>query len=166
MSDLPEVPQFGALLREHIESVPVEAQPAFLAGLERSAADRYRAWAEQVPQHTEQLLQCAAGEDRIAEIVSQLFPVNDEHQAQIDAALPAAVTLYYQVFAPYSPAEQIYLQSEAEIQGSQAWVRLSGAITDETVLASLRECTELELESSRIAKDVFAALEPSPTGGI
>jgi hypothetical protein len=159
MSTRPAVPQFGALLREHIQSVPSEAQPAFLAGLERSAADRYRSWAEQLPDHADELLACAASEDRIADIVTGLFPISNELQAQVDDALPPAVALYYDVFAPYSPGDQLYLQSEAEIQGSQAWVRMSEQITDEAMLASLRECTELELESSVAAKAVLHALE-------
>jgi len=161
MSSLPEVPQFGALLRDHIQSVPPDAQPAFLAGLERSAAQRYRGWAEQLPDHAETLLECAASEDRIADIVTDLFPISAEQQAQVDAQLPAAVELYYDVFAPYSPSDQLYLQSEAEIQGSQAWVRLSEAVTDEATLASLRECTELELQSSVAAKAVLDALRPT-----
>lgn len=161
MASLPEVPQFGALLRDHIQSVPPEAQPAFLAGLERSAAQRYRGWAEDLSDHADELLGCAASEDRIADIVTELFPISADQQALVDAKLPAAVALYYEVFAPYSPAEQLYLQSEAEIQGSQAWVRLSGAITDEEMLASLRECTELELQSSVVAKAVLDALAPT-----
>ena len=159
MSTLPEVPQFGALLRDHIQSVPAEAQPAFLAGLERSAAERYRGWAVEMPAHADALLACAASEDRIADIVTGLFPISSEQQAQVDGALPAAVALYYDVFAPYTPADQLYLQSEAEIQGSQAWVRMSEQITDEGMLASLRECTELELQSSVAAKAVLDALE-------
>jgi len=159
MSTLPEVPQFGALLRDHIQSVPTEAQPAFLAGLERSAAERYRGWAVELPAHTDELLACAASEDRIADIVTGLFPISGELQARVDDALPAAVALYYNVFAPYTPTEQLYLQSEAEIQGSQAWVRMSEQITDEETLASLRECTELELQSSVAAKTVLDALE-------
>ncbi len=159
MSTLPEVPQFGALLRDHIQSVPAEAQPAFLAGLERSAAARYRGWAEQLPDHADELLACAASEDRIADIVTGLFPIGDGLQARVDEALPAAVALYYDVFAPYSPSDQLYLQSEAEIQGSQAWVRMSEQITDEATLASLRECTELELQSSVAVKAVLDALE-------
>jgi hypothetical protein len=157
----PEVPQFGALLREHIQSVPVEAQPAFLAGLERSAAQRYRGWADQLSDHAEGLLACAASEDRIADIVTELFPIGTELQAQVDAALPAAIALYYDVFEPYSPIEQLYLQSEAEIQGSQAWVRMSEQITDTATLASLRECTELELQSSVAAKAILDDLESS-----
>ena len=159
MSELPDVPQFGALLRPHIQSVPPEAQPAFLAGLERSAAARYRTWAEQLPDHATALLDCAAREDRIADIVTALFPVSDDAQAQIDGALPAAVALYYDVFAPFTPTEQLYLQSEAEIQGSQAWVRLAEGIDDVTVTEALRECTELELESSVVVKEILAALD-------
>lgn len=153
MADRPDVPQFGALLREHIQSVPTEAQPAFLAGLERSAAQRYRDWVDALPEWADVLGECARREDEIADIISTRFPASAEHQAQIDAALPAAVTLYYDVFAPHSPEDQVYLQSEAEIQGSQAWVRMADAgIGDPDTLADLERCTELELESSRAVK--------------
>ncbi len=157
----PEVPQFGSLLRDHIRSVPPAAQPAFLAGLERSAAERYRRWAEQLPDHADVLLTCAASEDRIADIVVALFPIDDELRQRVSSALPAAVELYYEVFAPYAPIDQLYLQSEAEIQGSQAWVRLSAQVTDPATLESLRECSELELRSSVAAKAVVEALESS-----
>ncbi|MGB3736644.1 MAG: hypothetical protein WA964_16925 [Ilumatobacter sp.] len=153
MADRPDVPQFGALLREHIQSVPAEAQPAFLAGLERSAAQRYRDWIDVLPAWADVLDGCARREDQIADIISARFPVSSEHQAQIDAALPDAVALYYDVFAPYSPHDQVYLQSEAEIQGSQAWVRMADAgITDPDTLADLERCTALELESSHAVK--------------
>ncbi len=155
---MPEVPQFGALLRGHIQSVPPEAQPAFLAGLERSAAARYRRWADDVPEHAEALLGCADREDEIAEIVAGLFPISDDQQAQVDAALPAAVQLYYDIFSPYSPVEQLYLQSEAEIQGSQAWVHLAerlGDSVDDHVRNELARCTELELASSRVVKELL-----------
>ncbi len=153
MAHRPDVPQFGALLRTHIQSVPAEAQPAFLAGLERSAAQRYRDWADALPQWSEVLQRCARREDEIADIISARFPVSDEQQAQIDETLPGAIALYYDVFAPYSPEDQVYLQSEAEIQGSEAWVRLADAgINDRATLADLERCTALELESSRAVK--------------
>ncbi len=157
---MPEVPQFGALLRDHIQSVPAEAQPAFLAGLERSAAARYRRWAADVPRHAEALLGCAEREDEIADIVSGLFPVSADHQARIDEVLPAAVELYYEIFSPYTPIEQLYLQSEAEIQGSQAWVGLTERLGDaasDHVRSELARCTELELASSRVVKDLLDA---------
>jgi hypothetical protein len=156
MADRPDVPQFGALLREHIQSVPPEAQPAFLAGLERSAARRYRDWVEVLPHWAGVLDGCARREDEIADIISARFPVSSDHQAQINAALPAAVALYYDVFAPFSPEDQVYLQSEAEIQGSQAWVRMGDSgITDPDTLADLARCTALELESSRAVKQLL-----------
>ena len=161
MADRPDVPQFGALLREHIQSVPAEAQPAFLAGLERSAAQRYRDWVDVLPDWADVLNDCARREDEIADIISARFPVSSEHQAIIDGTLPAAIALYYDVFEPFSPEDQVYLQSEAEIQGSQAWVRMSDAgITDADTLADLARCTELELESSRAVKGLLG--DPVP----
>jgi hypothetical protein len=45
MSDL-VIPNFGALLGEFIGQVPTGTMPRFLALLERTAADRFRGWAE------------------------------------------------------------------------------------------------------------------------
>lgn len=156
MADRPDVPQFGALLRAHIQSIPSEAQPAFLAGLERSAAQRYRDWADVLPAWADVLTDCARREDEIADIIAARFPASSEHQAMIDATLPAAIALYYDVFDPFDPTDQVYLQSEAEIQGSQAWVRLAeGGIDDPVTLADLRRCTALELESSHAVKQLL-----------
>lgn len=155
MSDLPEVPQFGALLRDHISSVPDEARPAFLSGLERSAAERYRQWAEQLPEHADALHGCARREDEIAELVAELFPLSPELQQQVDDALPAAVELYYDIFAPYPPLHQLYLQSEAELQGAMAWVNMAQVITDTATCEILERCTALERESSAVVKELL-----------
>ncbi len=138
MPDRPDVPLFGELLRPHIDSVPAVARPAFLSGLERSAAARYRAWALDDPGHADELLGCAAREDEIADLVAELFPVSDGDRAAVDDALPAAVALYYDVFAPYSLTDQLYLQSEAELQGAQAWVNIAGQIDDPEALGRAR----------------------------
>jgi hypothetical protein len=158
MTTWPEVPQFGALLRPHIESVPAAARPAFLAGLERSAAARYRTWAADAPEHADELLACASREDEIADLVIELFPISADDAATVSQELPAAVTLYYEVFAPYSLAEQLYLQSEAELQGAQAWIAIAGQIDDETATGVLARCTSLERESSRVVKDLLDQL--------
>ncbi|BAN04434.1 hypothetical protein [Ilumatobacter coccineus] len=155
MSDLPEVPQFGALLRGHISSVPDEARPVFLSGLERSAAERYRQWAEQLPEYADELLGCARREDEIAELVADLFPVSAELQQQVDEAMPAAVALYYEVFAPHPPLHQLYLQSEAELQGAMAWVGMAEAVTDDATRSTLERCTALERESSVVVKQLL-----------
>jgi len=158
MSTLPTVPQFGALLRSHIESVPEAARPAFLSGLERSAAARYRQWAEAAPEYGEVLLQCAAREDEIAELVAGLFPVSPEVQQAVDEALPAAVALYYEVFAPYDVLDQLYLQSEAELQGAQAWVGIAAGIDHEAARDTLARCTALEQQSAAAVKELLAGI--------
>lgn len=155
MSDLPEVPQFGALLREHISSVPDAARPAYLSGLERSAAERYRQWADQLPEHADALHGCARREDEIAKLVAELFPISTELQQQVDESLPAAVELYYEVFAPHPPLHQLHLQSEAELQGAMAWVHMAEVITDEATRAVLERCTALERESSVVVKELL-----------
>ena len=156
MPDRPDVPLFGELLRSHIDGVPAVARPAFLSGLERSAAARYRAWALEEPAHADELVGCAAREDEIADLVAELFPVSDDDRAAVDAALPPAVALYYDVFAPFALADQLFLQSEAELQGAQAWVNLAGQIADPAARAVLARCTELEQESSRVVQALLA----------
>jgi len=156
MTTRPEVPQFGALLRSHIASVPDTARPAFLSGLERSAAARYRDWADAAPEHAEVLLECATREDEIAELVAALFPIDAETQRMVDAALPAAVAVYYEVFAPYSVFDQLYLQSEAELQGAQAWVGIAAGTDDPATIEVLARCTALEQESAAAVKALLA----------
>ena len=158
MSPLPTVPQFGALLRPHIASVPDAARPAFLSGLERSAAARYREWADAAPEHSAVLLDCAAREDEIAELVAGLFPLDAEMQQAVDDALPAAVAVYYEVFAPYDVLDQLYLQSEAELQGAQAWVGIAAGIDDDATRDVLARCTALEQQSAAAVKDLLATV--------
>jgi hypothetical protein len=139
----PAVPQFGALLRSHIASVPDAARPAFLSGLERSAAARYREWAR---------------EDEIAELVAALFPIGPDMQQAVDDALPAAVAVYYDVFAPYGVLDQLYLQSEAELQGAQAWVGIAASVDDPATRDVLARCTALEQESAAAVKELLASV--------
>ncbi len=152
MSEWPVVPNFGEVLAAHITSVPDEGQPAFLAGLERSAAARYRQWAEALPDHAAVLNACAAREDEIADLVADLFPVSAECQGALDVALPAAIETYYHVFSAHPVTHQLYLQSEAELQGSQAWVGIAAQSDDSATKEVLARCSELEVESSKALK--------------
>ena len=54
-----EAPNFAVLLGPWIADIPNEAVPRFLALLERGAAERYRGWADQLPELAEGLLECA-----------------------------------------------------------------------------------------------------------
>lgn len=151
----PAVPDFGTLLATHIEGVPVEGLPLLLAGLERAAAARYRSWAEQLPNHAPVLGECAAREDEIADLVTGIFPISDECRSAVDAALPGAVEAYYAVFAPHPIRDQLYLQSEAELQGSRAWADIAAQVHDPFSSEVLARCVALEEESALAVKGLL-----------
>ena len=119
-----EIPNFAELLAEHLGSVPPEAFPYLLSELERTAADRYRGWAEEVPEHRDGLMACATREDEIADRAAAAFPPSDEHRALVAKVIPKAKATYYAAFEPYTPIEQMTIQANAERQGASAWQTL------------------------------------------
>ncbi|MEN8158509.1 MAG: hypothetical protein ABFS41_00395 [Myxococcota bacterium] len=159
MVERPEVPSFAQLLAPVIGAVPSEGTPALLSGLERAAAARYRGWAEALPTHAETLLACARREDEIADSVAGLFPIDAATQEAVDKALPEAIKIYHEVFAPHPVEDQLHLQAEAELQGAQAWVGIAAGVEDPSVKATLARCSELEEESSRAVKALLESLD-------
>ncbi len=155
MSDWPRVPAFAEVLGPHIASVPADALPASLSGLERAAAARYRSWAEELRDHAGLLGACAAREDEISELVRDLFPISDESQSAVDAALPGAIEVYYAVFSEHPLLHQLHLQSEAELQGAEAWLAIASGIEDPATREVLARCTALEEESSLALKELL-----------
>lgn len=147
------IPRFGELLQEHLSSVPPQAYPYLLSQLERTAAARYRGWAETVPEHREGLLACAAREDEIAERVEALFPPSPEHRALVEGVLPAARDVYYAAFEGYSPLEQMTIQADAEKQGAGAWQNLKAAYPEHG--EALDHLSKIELESAAYLDEVL-----------
>ena len=145
MSEI-EIPKFGELLAEHLGGVPGEAYPFLLSQLERTAAERYRMWADQVPSHRDGLLQCAAREDEIADRVEAMFPPTDAHRALVAEIIPKAKATYYAAFEPYTPIEQMTIQANAERQGANAWQTLKAAYPDHA--DALDALSAIELESA------------------
>ena len=141
-----DIPNFGEVLGAHLSGVPQQAYPYLLSQLERTAAARYRSWADEVPEHRDGLLACAAREDEIADRVEALFPPTAEHRAQVDAMLPAAKDAYYAVFEGYTPMEQMTIQADAEKQGAGAWQNLKQAYPDKS--EDLDRLSAIELESA------------------
>jgi len=152
----PEVPNFGVLLAPAISALPEPARPALLCGLERAAARRYRRWAEQLPEHAATLVACADREDEIADSVAGLFPLGASDREAVDKALPEAIALYHQVFDPHAVLDQLYLQSEAELQGAAAWVNIAAGVEEDAARRTLARCSELEEQSSRALKELLA----------
>ena len=155
MSDWPAIPSFAEVLAPHITSIPPEGQAAFLSALERAAAARYREWAVALPDHASALEACAAREEQIAELVSDLFPLSPDAQTAVDAALPGAVATFLEVFEAHPILHQLYIQSEAELQGAQAWVGIASQVENAQTRETLARCTALEEQSSRALKELL-----------
>jgi hypothetical protein len=153
----PEVPDFGQLLAPFIGSVPEDYVPNFLAMLERGAAERYRTWAREIPEHSEGLLMCAAREDEIADTVDALFPIADDIREEIAVPLPAARDTYYAVFANLDLHDQLAVQAGAERQGAAAWRAMLDDQTDPEVREKLQHCSLLEEASASYLEDVVLA---------
>jgi hypothetical protein len=141
-----DIPNFGELLAEHLGGVPAQAFPYLLSQLERTAADRYRQWAQEVPSHRDGLLQCAAREDEIADRVEVMFPPSDEHRALVSEIIPKAKVTYYSVFERFTPVEQMTIQANAERQGANAWQTLKAANPEQA--DALDQLSQIELSSA------------------
>ncbi len=152
----PNIPNFGELLAEHLSGVPAEAYPYLLSQLERTAADRYRGWAEEVPDHADGLLACADREDEIADRAEALFPPSDEHRALVAGIIPNAKATYYSAFEPYTPFEQMTIQANAERQGANAWQNLKAGHPQHA--DALDAISAIELESADFLDGILAAV--------
>jgi hypothetical protein len=152
-----ELPNFGVLLGPFIDAVPEEARPAFLARLERGAAERYRQWAAAAPEHAESMLACAAREDEIADRVDRLFPATDEQRAKIEAGVPGARDAYYAVFAGLPLTEQWRIQADAERQGAAAWRGIAAQSDDGQIRSELEACARLEETSAERLEQLLSA---------
>jgi hypothetical protein len=152
-----EIPRFGALLAPFISQVPADAMPRFLALLERAAANRYREWADALPEFADQLLACAASEDAISDRIEAAFPLDPALRNQVHAPLQGAVDTYRAAFATFDVWDQLRVQADAERQGAQAWRNIALRVDSPDQLAALTDCSTLE-EASADALDALIAL--------
>jgi hypothetical protein len=142
-------PDFNQLLGPFLLRFEPAGQPAFLAALERSAAGRYREWADRAPEHAEGLRACAAREEEIAGIAEGLFPPDAGTRSLIQELLPEAQRIYDGLFVDLSLAEQWRTQAIAERTGAAAWRALSAVPKDASIRDDLLRCADLEEESAR-----------------
>ncbi len=153
MSQL-EVPNFGELLAPFISQVEEAQFPNFLALLERGAAERYRLWAHDIPEHSEGLLICARREDEIADTVDDLYPIDAATREKISEHLPGARDTYYSVFSNLDLHDQLALQANAERQGAAAWRGMVEQQTDPELRSKLEHCALLEEASAAYLEDM------------
>jgi len=154
---MPEAPNLAVLLAPVLTRVPPEAQPRFLALLERGAAERYREWAKQAPAQAAGLFTCAAREEEIAERVEELFPAGDETITALAQLLPQAREIYYGTFAGLSLREQWRVQASAERQGAAAWRTFTALVADANIRHALEACAKLEEENATYLEGVSSS---------
>jgi hypothetical protein len=147
---------FGALLAPVLADLTPDVRPAFLARLERTAAERYRMWAAALPDWADELLTGAAAEDEIADRIIAAFPITSEQAEMLDARLPQARSIYYETFDGLSVIEQLQLQAGAERQGANAWrsVAQTPGLSDH-VLGELAACSKLEEASADLLDELL-----------
>ncbi len=159
-----EIPNLAELLAPHLDVVPAATRPAFLAGLERSAAKRYRRWAEAASEAGPGLLACAEREEEIARQADRLFPIEASDRARVEEVLPKAIETYYAIFADLPLREQLRIQVGGERQGAGAWRLLASRQQDASVVKTLHSLSALEEENAayldQLLADPAAKLDP------
>jgi hypothetical protein len=143
-----EIPNFPMLLMEPLLSVPEGSRVGFISQLERTAAQRYREWADEDPSLRDWLVQCADREDEIADRAAKLIPIESGDEQIVADALAKASALYASAFEGHSLRDRITLQAHAERQGSMAWIGFSGQTEDEAVKAEFMVLAGLEVASA------------------
>lgn len=151
-----QIPNFGELLAPYLGAVSAEALPFLLSQLERTAAARYRGWAEEVTAHRENLLACAAREDEIADRVERLLPPSSADRDIVLNVMPQAKATYYAVFEGISVTDQMSIQAKAERQGAGAWQGLKASYPK--LADDLDELSAIELQSADCLDEVLAAI--------
>jgi hypothetical protein len=147
------IPLFGELLAPFLTPIPAEAKPGSLAILERGAAERYRGWADAVPEYRDGLMACAAREDQIADRIDALIPIPREHQGTVDDLIMPAKQAYFGVFENLSVIDQMTIQAAAERQGAQAWPGFIPAYPH--IAEELRALSAIELISADYLDDIL-----------
>jgi integrase len=154
-------PSITLLLAPLTRGLAEPERPAFLARLERLAAERYRAWAEQSPAHGSVLRACAASEEEIAGRADRLFPMSEAQRAKLDALLPEARRLYGALFVGLSLREQLQLQAAAELQGANVWRAIAAAPgLPHALREALAACAALEEESAARLEQLLREWRP------
>jgi len=142
-------PSITLLLAPLTRGLAEAERPAFLARLERLAAERYRGWAKEAPAQAGVLLDCAQSEEEIASRADRLFPMSAAQAVKLDALLPEARRLYGAMFVGLALREQLALQASAERQGANVWRAIAAAASvPDATREALAACAELEEASA------------------
>src|SRR5262245_36132735 len=108
-----ELPDLAPILGRVLARVPRARQPLLLALAERMAAERYRAWAQEVgdAERAARLRACAEREEEIAARIEGLYPDAAALEDEVRAVVPDLTQITRAVFAGRSLAQQLAIQA-------------------------------------------------------
>lgn len=149
----------AARLGPLLAGLDASARPAFLACLERTAGERYDAWAAgaETPADAALLRACAERERTIATRVEEQFPVDARQAAAYEALVPDARRTYGDAFTGLSRGEAFTVQATLERAGAAAWRGFAAAESDPRRRAILLECATLEEASADVLERLRGA---------
>jgi hypothetical protein len=155
------LPDVAEILGPLLARVEPARQPLMLAIAERMAAERYRAWAAEVPDPAAQsrLLACAAREEEIADRVAALFPDAAAIERALRAAHPDLVDINRTVFAGRPLRDQFAIQAQGERLGAMTW-RAFAAAGPAPARDAFLACATLEEASALVLEELVAAGSP------
>jgi hypothetical protein len=152
------LPDIASMLVQVITSVPDGLRPRLLALLERTAAERYEGWAQQLPAHATALLACAGRERDIAATAEKIFALDAAGRQQLETPLRDTRKAYFEALAPLSLRDQFRLQAIAERAGGGAWRTMAGALDDARARAALERSGDLEEANAAALDELIAKL--------
>jgi organic hydroperoxide reductase OsmC/OhrA len=152
------LPNAGEALAPVLARVPREQQPLLIALAERTAAERYRAWAglASEPEHRSRLLACAEREEEIARRVEALYPEAAAIQRDLLAKHPELPEIGRRLFAGRPLADQLRIQAAGERLGAATWRSFARHAPDAAQRDTLLACATLEEESALVLEALFA----------
>ena len=148
------LPDLAEVLGRVLQRVPREQQPLLVALAERLAAERYRGWAREDPEHAAGLLECAAREEEIARRVEALHPTHESTTRELMARNPDLLEINRSLFVALSLAEQLALQARGERLGAATWRAFARADSDPERRDAFLACALLEEESAAFLESV------------
>jgi hypothetical protein len=149
------LPNIAAVIGPVLQRIPADVRPLVIAAAERSAAKRYRDWANQVADPAMQisLRACADREDEVARLIEALFPNAEAKQKELLLQTPELTDSGNSLFAPFTLQQQFTLQAQGERIGADTW-RSYAQRSEPSVRDVFLTCARLEEESAEYLESI------------
>jgi len=151
------MPDLAGIVGQILQRVAPERQPLLIAIAERLAAERYRGWADQMPdvRRKAELCACAAREEQIAGRVEALYQNAAAIQRDILAANPDFEQINRSLFAGRPLEQQFTLQAQGERLGAATWRAF--AQREPAACETFLACAEMEEQSADVLESILRA---------